>query len=52
MQHEEQLWVGLIHGIHDLTLDTQLSVFLDPSHIYTFGHEGDLVQTAPYNARV
>ena len=52
IQYEEQSWVGLIHGIHDLTPDTQLSVFLDPSHIYTFGQEGNLVQTAPYSERV
>ncbi len=51
MQHEEQSWVGLMHGIHDLKLGEQVSVFLDPSHIYTFGHEGDLVLTAPYSER-
>lgn len=48
MHHDDERWVGLVHGVHDLTLGEQLSVYLDPSHIYTFSQDGDLVLPASY----
>ncbi|MBT5185184.1 MAG: ABC transporter ATP-binding protein [Kordiimonadaceae bacterium] len=48
LQHDDQAWVGLVHGVHDLNLGEDLSVYLDPSHIYTFSQEGELVLPASY----
>lgn len=48
MQHEGERWVGLVHGVHDLPLGSDVSVYLDPSHIYTFSKGGTLVRPAPY----
>ncbi len=41
-------WVGLVHGVRDLTLGTTLPVYLDPSHVYIFGEDGALVAPASY----
>lgn len=48
LDHEGEKWVGLIHGIHDLELGAPLKVYLDPSHVYIFGENGDLVAPAAY----
>ncbi len=48
MEHDGEPWVGLIHGVHDLPLDQPISVYLDPTHIYTFGQDGNLVLAAHY----
>ena len=41
-------WVGLVHGVRDLTLGSTLPVYLDPSHVYIFGEDGALVAAASY----
>ncbi|MBG18847.1 MAG: ABC transporter ATP-binding protein [Rhizobiales bacterium] len=48
LDHHDQRWVGVVHGVHDLKPGSEIEVFLDPSHIYIFGEAGDLVATAPY----
>ncbi|MBT5073287.1 MAG: ABC transporter ATP-binding protein [Kordiimonadaceae bacterium] len=48
MRHGGERWVGLVHGVHDLTLGEEVSVFLDPSHIYTFSQDGNMVLPAFY----
>lgn len=48
LDHHGERWVGLIHGIHDLALDADLAVWLDPRHVYIFGEDGDLVAPAAY----
>ena len=48
LDHHGEAWVGLIHGIHDLKLGAPLKVFLDPSHVYIFSENGDLVAPASY----
>ena len=48
MTHGDERLVGLVHGVHDLTLGEEIAVFLDPSHIYTFLQDGNLLLTAPY----
>ena len=48
LDHQDQRWVGVVHGVHDLEPGSEIEVFLDPSHIYIFGEAGDLVATAPY----
>lgn len=41
-------WVGLVHGVHNLTPGEQVSVWLDPSHVYLFDADGRLVAPAAY----
>ncbi len=48
LDHHGERWVGLIHGVQDLTLGQTLPVYLDPSHVYIFGTDGALVSPAPY----
>ncbi|RPE64816.1 carbohydrate ABC transporter ATP-binding protein (CUT1 family) [Pacificibacter maritimus] len=48
LDHDGQKWVGLIHGVHDLKLGAALQVFIDPSHVYIFNENGDLVAPASY----
>ncbi|RXJ81851.1 ABC transporter ATP-binding protein [Arcobacter sp. F2176] len=48
MQHKEDNWIGLVHGVHDLEYNSEISVYLDTRHIFVFSHDGDLVKTASY----
>jgi len=48
LDHHGEKWVGLVHGIHNLELGAPLKVYLDPSHIYIFSENGDLVAPASY----
>ena len=48
LNHHGEAWVGLVHGIHDLELGAPLKVYLDPSHVYIFSENGDLVSPASY----
>lgn len=48
LDHQDQRWVGLIHGVHDLPLGRTLPVWLDPRHIYVFAEDGNMVSPAAY----
>ena len=48
LTHGGQRWVGLVHGVHDLTPGANISVWLDPAHVYLFDPVGRLVAPAPY----
>ncbi|NNU81699.1 ABC transporter ATP-binding protein [Halovulum dunhuangense] len=48
LDHAGDRWVGLVHGIRDLTQGADLPVYLDPAHVYMFGEDGALVAAAPY----
>ena len=48
LEYQGARWVGLVHGVQDLTLGQQLNVFLDPAHVYLFAPDGQLVSAAPY----
>ncbi|MFQ6551430.1 ABC transporter ATP-binding protein [Aestuariibius insulae] len=48
LDHHGERWVGLIHGVQQLTLGQKLPVYLDPSHVYVFATDGTLVSPAPY----
>lgn len=48
LDHAGESWVGLVHGVHDLAPGSSLEVYLDPSHIYIFGEQGELVMPASY----
>jgi len=48
LTHEADRWVGLVHGVHDLTPGAEVSVWLDPAHVYLFDSAGQLAAAAPY----
>jgi glycerol transport system ATP-binding protein len=41
-------WVGLVHGVQNLTSGQTLTVYLEPAHVYVFAADGTLVAAAPY----
>ncbi len=48
LDHFGERWVGLIHGVHELSLGARLDVWLDPRHVYIFAPDGTLVAPAAY----
>jgi glycerol transport system ATP-binding protein len=48
LSHGSEKWVGLMHGVHELTPGAEVTVYLDPSHIYLFDADGALVAPASY----
>jgi len=48
LDHHDQRWVGVVHGVHELEQGIELPVYLDPSHVYIFGQDGALVASAAY----
>ena len=48
LDHHGDRWVGLVHGVQTLEPGQELDVYLDPTHVYIFGADGNLVATAPY----
>jgi glycerol transport system ATP-binding protein len=48
MHHENDNWIGLVHGVHNLEYNSSLNVYLDTKHVFVFKPDGNLVQTAPY----
>ena len=48
LDHHGERWVGLIHGVHDLAIGSDLDVWLDARHVYIFGEDGALVAPAAY----
>ncbi|SDZ17959.1 carbohydrate ABC transporter ATP-binding protein, CUT1 family [Jannaschia faecimaris] len=50
LDHEGERWVGLIHGVRNLTLGSQVEAYLDPAHVYIFAESGALVAPAAYAA--
>ncbi|WYK06005.1 ABC transporter ATP-binding protein [Cereibacter sphaeroides f. sp. denitrificans] len=47
LTHGSDRWVALVHGVHDLP-PGEVSLWLDPAHVYLFGSDGDLAAPAPY----
>lgn len=50
LTHGTDRWVGLVHGVHDLAAGHEVSVWLDPAHVYIFDAEGRLAAPAAYAA--
>ena len=48
LDHQSERWVGLVHGVQNLTPGQKLEVYLDPAHVYIFAADGQLVAAAPY----
>jgi len=50
IDHGDDRWVGLVHGVHDLPPGGRMEVWLDPAHVYLFDGEGRLAAAAAYAA--
>lgn len=50
LKHGDDRWVGLIEGVHTPEHGSQLTVWVDPAHIYLFAADGALARPAPYAA--
>ena len=50
LDHGSDRWVGLVSGVHDYAPGTDLTVWLDPAHVYVFAENGALVAPAAYAA--
>ena len=48
LDHHGERWVGLVHGVRDLSPGAALTVWLDPGRVYLFDEGGALASTAPY----
>lgn len=48
VDHGPDRWVGLVEGVQNLLPGAQVSVWLDPAHIYLFDAEGRLAAPAAY----
>ncbi len=48
MSHQDDNWIGLVHGVYNLDYDSNLDVYLDPRHIFIFASSGELLHTASY----
>ena len=48
LMHGPDRWVGLVHGVHILKPGSDLSIWLDPMHVYLFTPSGALAAPAPY----
>ncbi|MBV7410555.1 ABC transporter ATP-binding protein [Maritimibacter sp. DP1N21-5] len=48
LDHFGERWVGVVQGVHNLELGAELTVWLDPRHVYIFGEDGKLVAPAAY----
>ncbi|MDX8351058.1 ABC transporter ATP-binding protein [Cognatiyoonia sp. IB215182] len=48
LDHHGDRWVGLVHGVRELEIGSDITVYLDPSHIYTFTEDGSLAAAASY----
>ena len=50
LDHGADRWVGLVHGVHDLAPGAEVTVWLDPAHVYVFDADGRLAAPAAYAA--
>ncbi len=48
LDHAGNRWVGLVHGVQRLDPGTDLTVWLDPAHLYLFTESGRLAAPAQY----
>jgi glycerol transport system ATP-binding protein len=51
VDHGADRWVGLVEGVHNLTPGQELTVWLDPAHVYLFDADGRLAAPASYARR-
>lgn len=42
LSHGQDAWVGLVHGVHEMSAGSKVDVWLDPAHVYLFDADGSL----------
>ena len=42
LDHGSDRWVGLVHGVQDLPIGSQVDIWLDPENVYLFDSAGQL----------
>ncbi len=42
LDHGSDRWVGLVHGVQDLPIGSQVDIWLDPANVYLFDSAGQL----------
>lgn len=50
LQHGDDKWVALVHGVHHYDAGSEVTLWLDPKHIYLFDADGQLALPAAYAA--
>lgn len=45
---QDQRWVALVHGVHDIAPGTEQDVYVNPAHAYIFGQDDRLIRPASY----
>lgn len=50
LQHGDDKWVALVHGVHHYEAGSEVKLWLDPKHIYLFDADGQLALPAAYAA--
>lgn len=50
LDHHGENWVGLVHGVKNLAIGSDLDVYLDQSHVYIFAQDGTSIAPASYAA--
>ncbi|MEM7499563.1 MAG: ABC transporter ATP-binding protein [Pseudomonadota bacterium] len=48
VDHGEDRWVALVHGVRHLEIGSEHGFFVNPEHIYIFAEDGPLVAPAAY----
>ena len=48
LDHLGSRWVGLVHGVQDFAPGTEVTVHVDPTHVYLFDSAGRLAVPAAY----
>ncbi len=49
LQHGDDRWVAMVHGVQALKAGDKISLWLNPAHIYIFDGDGLLAQAAAYS---
>ncbi len=48
LKYDKNSWIGLVHGVHDLEYNSDLTLYLDTQYIFVFRKDYSLVKTAAY----
>ena len=48
LSHDDQFWVALQHGVHDIPAGERVTTYLNPAHAYVFTLDDQLVAAATY----
>jgi glycerol transport system ATP-binding protein len=49
IEHGDDVWVALVHGVHHIRAGTPHEVFVDPAQVYVFDEDEKLIGAASYD---